>query len=126
LAIQRLERDVESIRDAAIKLQAHESLDLEVRMIFAEPHAQLGDPRGLDLLRLSFPPTRKGVMAKKMVFVSDLSGDPIPDGRSAKIRITFEDGRKPSFEIDATEEEANELGRKGRQVARRGRRPRAG
>lgn len=64
-------------------------------------------------------------MAKKMVFVSDLSGDPIPDGRSAKIRITFEDGRKPSYEVDATEEEANELGRKGRQVARRGRKPKS-
>jgi hypothetical protein len=58
-----------------------------------------------------------------MVFVSDLSGDPIPDGRSAKIRITFEDGRKPSYEVDATEQEAVALGSKGRQVARRGRKP---
>jgi hypothetical protein len=60
-------------------------------------------------------------MAKKTVFVSDLSGDVIEGGKAAKIRVTFEDGRRPSYELDATADEAAELGRKGRQVARRGR-----
>jgi hypothetical protein len=55
-------------------------------------------------------------MARKTVFVSDLSGDVIEEGKAAKIRITFEDGRRQSVEIDATAEEAAELGRKGRQV----------
>ena len=64
-------------------------------------------------------------MAKKTVFVSDLSGDTIEEGRAAKIRITFEDGRRQSVEIDATAEEAAELGLKGRAVARRGRKPKA-
>jgi hypothetical protein len=64
-------------------------------------------------------------MAKKTVFVSDLSGDAIEEGKGAKIRITFDDARRGSYEIDATAEEAAELGRKGRQVARRGRRPKA-
>jgi hypothetical protein len=59
------------------------------------------------------------------VFVSDLSGDQIEEGKAAKIRITFEDGRRQSVEIDATAEEAAELGRKGRQVARRGRKPKS-
>jgi hypothetical protein len=63
-------------------------------------------------------------MARKTVFVSDLSGDEIEEGKAAKIRITFEDGRRQSVEIDATAEEAAELGRNGRQVARRGRKPR--
>ena len=58
-------------------------------------------------------------MARKTVYVSDLSGDTIEDGKAAKIRITFEDGRRPSYELDVTAE----LGRKGRQVARRGRKP---
>lgn len=62
-------------------------------------------------------------MARKTVFVSDLSGDTIEDGKAAKIRITFDDGRRQSIEIDATADEAAELGRKGHAVARRGRKP---
>jgi hypothetical protein len=64
-------------------------------------------------------------MAKRTVFVSDLSGAQIPDGKGAKIRITFNDARKGSAELDVTDEEAEELARKGRKVARRGRRPAA-
>jgi hypothetical protein len=64
-------------------------------------------------------------VARKTVFVSDLSGDTIEEGKAAKIRISFEDARKGSFEIDATAEEAMELGRKGRPTARRGRKPKA-
>jgi hypothetical protein len=64
-------------------------------------------------------------MARKSIFISDLSGDAIEEGRGAKIRITFDDSRRGSYEIDATAEEAMELGRKGRQVARRGRKPKS-
>jgi hypothetical protein len=53
-------------------------------------------------------------MARKTVYVSDLSGDTIEDGKGAKIPITFEDGRRPSYELDVTAEEAAGLGRKGR------------
>jgi hypothetical protein len=62
-------------------------------------------------------------MAKKTVFVSDLSGEEIPEGKGARIRITFEDARRGPYEIDCTAEEAEELGRRGRRVGRRGRRP---
>ena len=62
-------------------------------------------------------------MARKTVFVSDLSGKAIEEGKGAKIRITFDDARRGSYEVDATAHEAAELGRKGRQVARRGRKP---
>jgi hypothetical protein len=64
-------------------------------------------------------------VARKTVFVSDLSGDTIEEGKAAKIRISFEDARRGSYEIDATAEEAMELGRKGRPTARRGRKPKA-
>jgi hypothetical protein len=64
-------------------------------------------------------------MARKTVFVSDLSGDTIQEGKAAKIRISFDDARRGSYEIDATAEEAMELGRKGRPTARRGRKPKA-
>ena len=64
-------------------------------------------------------------MAKRSIFVSDLSGEEIPDGKGAKIRITFADARKGSAELDVTDEEGEELARKGRKTARRGRRPKA-
>jgi hypothetical protein len=62
-------------------------------------------------------------MAQRTVFVSDLSGEEIADGKGSKIRITYADARKGSAELDVTDEEAEELARKGRKVARRGRRP---
>jgi hypothetical protein len=33
-------------------------------------------------------------MARKNIFVSDLSGEAIPEGKGAKIRINFHDARK--------------------------------
>ena len=60
-------------------------------------------------------------MAKKTVLVSDMSGEEIPEGKGATIRITFRDARKGVRELDVTDEEAERLG--GRQTARRGRRP---
>jgi hypothetical protein len=62
-------------------------------------------------------------MARKTVLVSDMSGETIPDGKGAKVRITFHDARKGVRELDLTDAEAEALG--GRAVARRGRRPRA-
>ena len=52
-------------------------------------------------------------MAKKSIFVSDLSGDEILEGKGAKIRITFNDSRRGAAELDVTDEEAAELARKG-------------
>ena len=60
-------------------------------------------------------------MAKKTVLVSDMSGNEIPEGKGATIRITFRDARKGVRELDVTDAEADGLG--GRSVARRGRRP---
>jgi hypothetical protein len=62
-------------------------------------------------------------MAKKTVLVSDVSGEEIPDGKGATVRITFRDARKGVRELDMTDAEAEQLG--GRSVARRGRRPRS-
>lgn len=62
-------------------------------------------------------------MARKTVVVSDLSGEQIDEGKGAKVRITFSDARSGSIELDVTAEEARAMGAKGRQVARRGRRP---
>jgi hypothetical protein len=62
-------------------------------------------------------------MAKKTIRVSDVSGEEIQDGRGATVRITFADARKGVRELDMTDAEAERLG--GRQVARRGRKPKA-
>jgi hypothetical protein len=62
-------------------------------------------------------------MARKTVVVSDLSGDVIEDNKGAKVRITFDDARSGAIEMDVTADEAREVGRKGRPVARRGRKP---
>jgi hypothetical protein len=62
-------------------------------------------------------------MARKIVRVSDMSGDEIADGKGATIRITYSDARKGTRELDVTDAEAEKLG--GRSVARRGRKPKA-
>jgi hypothetical protein len=64
-------------------------------------------------------------VARKMVFVSDFSGAEIEEGKAATISIKFEDARKGTYVLDVTEAEAEELGRKGRKQARRGRKPKA-
>ena len=62
-------------------------------------------------------------MARKTVLVSDVSGQEIPEGRGATVRITFRDARKGVRELDVTDAEAEKMG--GRSVARRGRRPKS-
>jgi hypothetical protein len=64
-------------------------------------------------------------LARKTIFVSDLSGKEIPEGRAAQITIKFADARKGTYVLDVTEDEAEDLGRKGRKQARRGRKPKA-
>jgi hypothetical protein len=64
-------------------------------------------------------------VARKTVVVSDLSGEMIPEGKGAKVRITFDDARSGSIEMDVTAEEAKAMGATGRPVARRGRKPKA-
>ncbi len=65
-------------------------------------------------------------MARKTVYVSDLSNKQIPEGSGAKVKVTFADARRGVYELDLTNREAQELADKGRKVARRGRKPKAG
>jgi hypothetical protein len=64
-------------------------------------------------------------MARKSVFVSDLSGAEIPEGKGATVTIKFADARKRTIILDVTDAEGEKLGEKGRKQARRGRRPTA-
>lgn len=62
---------------------------------------------------------------RKTVLASDQSGQEIPDGAGATLRITFVDGRKQVREADLTDAEAQTVAEmvNARSVARRGRRP---
>ena len=60
-------------------------------------------------------------MARRTIRISDRSGEEIPEGKGATLRITFADARKGIRELDLTDAEAEELG--GRSVSRRGRKP---
>jgi hypothetical protein len=64
-------------------------------------------------------------VAKRLIYVSDLSGDTIEEGKGATVTIKFADARKGTIVLDVTEAEAEELGRKGGRQQRRGRRPRS-
>src|SRR5204862_6337876 len=66
---------------------------------------------------------RRLLMARKTVLVSDLSGEEIAEGKGAQVTIKFNDARKGSIVLDVTDQEGEEIGRKGRKQVRRGRRP---
>ena len=62
-------------------------------------------------------------MSRRSVYVSDQSGEVIPAGKEAKVRITFADRKRGAIELDVSEREALELGKGGRQRKLRGRQP---
>ena len=64
-------------------------------------------------------------MARKSVFVSDLSGEEIPEGKGATVTIKFKDARKGTIVFDVTDAEGEKLGEKGRRQAKRARRAKA-
>jgi hypothetical protein len=59
------------------------------------------------------------------VLVSDLTDKIIADGQAATVRIVYQDARRGVVELDASVEEVENLARRGRKVARRGRRPKS-
>lgn len=64
-------------------------------------------------------------MARKTVLVSDQSGDVVPDGKGAVMRVTYTDARRGSYAADLTDSEAEAIvsATKAKSVARRGRKP---
>lgn len=60
-------------------------------------------------------------MAQKSVLVSDLSGEAMENGTSAKVAITTSDGKR--YELDASATELEALIAAARPVKRRGRPP---
>jgi hypothetical protein len=66
-------------------------------------------------------------MARKTVLVSDQSGEMVPDGKGATLRITYSDARRGSYAADLTDSEAQAIVSKtgAKPAARRGRKPKS-
>ena len=62
-------------------------------------------------------------MARKTVLVCDNCGKEIEEGKGALVRVNFNDARRGSKQADFCDDCASEMA--GKQVARRGRRPKA-
>jgi hypothetical protein len=64
-------------------------------------------------------------MARKTIFVSDLTGKEIDDRNAATLTIRYADARRGQVVLDVNADEIEELAAKGTKQARRGRRPKA-
>ena len=62
-------------------------------------------------------------MARKTVFVSDLTGKEIDDKNAAQLIINYRDARRGRVVLDVNADEIDDLARKGTKQARRGRKP---
>lgn len=64
-------------------------------------------------------------MARKTIFVSDLTGKPIEENDAATVTIRYADARRGVIVLDANANEVSDLAAKGRKQARRGRPPKS-
>lgn len=64
-------------------------------------------------------------MARKTIFVSDLTGRQIDEKDAATVTIRYSDARRGQVVLDVNADEVNDLAAKGVKQARRGRRPKA-
>jgi hypothetical protein len=64
-------------------------------------------------------------LARKTIFVSDLTGKSIDEKDAATVAIKYVDARKGQVVLDVNAHEVADLAAKGAKQARRGRRPKA-
>lgn len=64
-------------------------------------------------------------MARKTIFVSDLTGEEIDEKDAATVTIRYSDARRGQVVLDVNASEIDELAAKGTKQARRGRRPKS-
>ncbi|MGH3429626.1 MAG: hypothetical protein ACRDQZ_19000 [Mycobacteriales bacterium] len=62
-------------------------------------------------------------MARKTIFVSDISGQEIQDGEAAQVIIKYQDARRGQVVLDVIASEVDDFARRGTKQARRGRKP---
>jgi hypothetical protein len=76
-------------------------------------------------LRLAFNVNERKTVARKMIFVSDLTGNTIDEKDAATVTIKYNDARRGQVVLDVNASEVEDLAAKGTKQARRGRRPKA-
>ena len=64
-------------------------------------------------------------MARKTIYVSDLSGKEIDEQNAATVTIRYADARRGQVALDVNADEVDDLAAKGTKQARRGRRPKS-
>jgi len=64
-------------------------------------------------------------MARRTIFISDLTGEQINEKDAAKITISYVDARRGQVALDVNASEVEDLAAKGVKQARRGRKPKA-
>jgi hypothetical protein len=64
-------------------------------------------------------------LARKTIFVSDLTGKTIDEGNAATVTIRYSDARKGQVVLDVNADEVADLAAKGTKQARRGRKPKS-
>ena len=62
-------------------------------------------------------------MAKKTIFISDLTGKPIDEKNAATLTIRYADARRGQVVLDVNADDVVDLAAKGVKQARRGRKP---
>lgn len=70
--------------------------------------------------------THRGeAVARKTIFVSDLTGKEIDDTEAVTVTLRYADARRGVVVLDANASEVSDLASKGRKQARRGRPPKS-
>jgi hypothetical protein len=64
-------------------------------------------------------------MARRTIFISDLTGEQINEKDAAKVTISYADARRGQVVLDVNASEVDDLAAKGVKQARRGRKPKA-
>jgi hypothetical protein len=64
-------------------------------------------------------------MARRIILVSDLTGQEVDEKEAATVTIKYADARRGQIVLDVNASEVEDLAAKGRRQARRGRRPKA-
>jgi hypothetical protein len=76
-------------------------------------------------LRLDPHPQEVISMARKTIFVSDLTGRTIDEKEAATVTIRYADARRGQVVLDVNANEVADLASKGTKQARRGRKPKS-
>lgn len=64
-------------------------------------------------------------MARRIILISDLTGEQINEKDAAKVTISYADARRGQVVLDVNASEVEDLAAKGVKQARRGRKPKA-